>query len=590
MVTNAAPPTAPAHVPQPRRTLQDFEPLLPAEALVLRAAAAGDIAKIGYRRPRVPGAATAAAAAAAPELRVRAEFVGFLARGGAAGAHIHGRRLQIMGAFIVGRLDLACASVPTSLWLYRCAFAAAPLLDAARIAGSVTFADCSMPGLHAQACRIDAELALNAGCSIDGDVLLMHARIGRDLNCERLRLRGSGSAANATRRRLDADSTRIGGDVLLTDGFEAVGEVRFMAARIGGDFRAGNARLTADLDDIGARGVALDLDRCRVGGSVRLDAGFSAAGQVRLQRARIGGDLDCSGAGFDAAGDASWGDNSAALLLDRARIGGALNLRQLQGPLQGASLADARAGALLDDASTWGQHHILDGFRYTRLDAGAPTDAAMRLDWLGRQYAAHLGADFRPDPWHRLIKVLRHMGRGPSARDVAIGRERHLRRAGRIGLGAPPGLRWIARIGHDVFGALAGYGHRPLRLVASAGVVWLLCGGLYWAAAERGALAPSAALLLAEPHLAACRPDCAQWPVTLPEFQPLLYSLDVLVPLADLQQERHWAPARDVLARDLEAWIGTPPLLLLIWAEALCGWVATLALLASLAKLTRRDR
>lgn len=576
MVTDAARgPAAP-----PRRALCDFEPLLPAEQIVLRATAAGDIAKVGYRRPHAP----------APDVRLRAGFLDFLARGGGEGTRIHGRRLQIVGAFIVGRVDLACTRVPMSLWLYRCAFASAPLLDGARVAGSVTFADCAMPGLQAQACRIDGELALNAGCHIDGDLLLMHARVGRDLNCERMHLRGGGQAGPPLRRRLDADSARIGGDVVLTDGFEAVGEVRFMAARIGGDFRAGSARLAADLDESGARGVALDLDRARVAGSVRLDAGFSAAGQVRLQRARIDGDLDCSGAAFDAAGDASWGENSAALLLDRARIGGSLNLRQLQGPLQGASLADARAGALLDDASTWGQHHVLDGFTYTRLATGAPTDAPMRLDWLERQLAAHLGADFRPDPWRRLIQVLHHMGRGPSARDVAIGRERHLRRAGLIGLGAPPALRWLARLGHDVFGVFAGYGHRPLRLVASAAVVWLLCGGLYWNAAERGAFAPSAALVLAEPRLAKCRPACTQLPLTVTPFQPFLYSLDVLVPLIDLRQERHWAPARDALASDAEAWIGVPPLLLLIWTEALCGWIASVALLFSLARRAHRER
>ena len=573
MVTEATPAATSPRATPPRLALRDFEPLLPAEQIVLRAAAAGDIAKVGYRRPRAPNAG----------VRLRAAFLDFLARGGDDGAPVHGRRLQIMGAFIVGRIDLGCAGVPMSLWLYRCGFGAAPLLDGARVAGSVTFADCALPGLQAQACRIDGELALNAGCHIDGDVLLMHARVGRDLNCERMRLRGSDQTGSPSRYRFDAGSARIDGDVVLTDGFEAVGEVRFMAARIGGDFRAGSARLAADLDDAGARGVALDLDRARVGGSVRLDAGFSAAGQVRLQRARIDGDLDCSGAAFDAAGDASWGDNSAALLLDRARIGGSLNLRQLQGPLQGASLADARAGALLDDASTWGQHHVLDGFRYTRLASGAPTDAPARLDWLERQHAAHLGADFRPDPWRRLIQVLHRMGHGTSARDVAIGRERHLRRAGLIGLGAPPALRWLARLGHDMFGVLAGYGHRPLRLVASVGVVWLLCAGLYWGAAERGALAPSAALLLAEPRLAQCRPACTQLPLTVAPFQPLLYSLDVLLPLVDLHQRRHWVPTRGALWSEVEAWIGTPPLLLLVWAEALCGWIAALVLLTSLA-------
>jgi hypothetical protein len=173
---------------------------------------------------------------------------------------------------------------------------------------------------------------------------------------------------------------------------------------------------------------------------------------------------------------------------------------------------------------------------------------------------------------------------------VAIGRERHLRRAGLIGRDAPHALRWLAGLAHDGFGLVAGYGYRPLRLLASAVVVWLLFGGVYWAAAQRGALAPSAVLVAAEPRLAPCRPDCAQLPVTMPGFAPLVYSLDVLMPLVDLQQARHWAPTRNAWAPEVEGWSGTPLLQMLTWLEAACGWLIGLTLLASLTGLTDRDR
>jgi len=254
------------------------------------------------------------------------------------------------------------------------------------------------------------------------------------------------------------------------------------------------------------------------------------------------------------------------------------------------ALADARVGALVDDASTWGLHHVLDGFAYRRFAGAAPTEAAPRLAWLAGQIATHLGEDFRPDPWRRLIRVLRRTGHGRSARDVAIGRERHLRRAGLIGRGAPPALRGIAGVLHDGFGLVAGYGYRPMRLLASAAVVWALFGVLYGAAAERGALAPNAALVTAEPRLAPCRPDCTQLPVTMPAFAPLIYSLDVLLPVVDLQQTRHWKPVRNALAPEVERWSGTPLLQMLMWIEAACGWLIGLTLLASLTGLTNRDR
>lgn len=559
-------------------TLQPFEPLWPAELIVLQAAAAGAIAKVGFQRPQGPS----------PNTRVRAAFLGFLARGGGAGAPVGGRRLQVVGAWIEGRLDLAWARVPMSLWLYRCTFQAAPVLEGARIAGSLSFPDCALPGLNAESCEVDGDLALNSGCRVDGELLLTRATVGRDLNCDRMRL-GGGQDRRQPAGRLVADGATIAGDVLLTGGFEAAGEVRFKAARIGGDLRAGNAHLTAGLDAAGTRGVALDLDRSQVGGSVRLDAGFSAAGQVRMQQARIEGDLDGSRAAFDAVGDARWGDHSAALLLDRAQIGGALVLRHLQDPLQGASLVDAQVGTLADDASTWGQHHVLDGFAYRRFAADAPTDAPGRLDWLTHQRAAHLGDDFRPDPWRRLIDVLRRTGHEHSAGSVAIGRERHLRRAGLIGRCAPRAQRGLARLAHGLFGLLAGYGHRPLRLLACAIVVWLACSGVYWAAAERGAMAPSAALRLAEPRLAHCPPDCEALPNTVPAFQPFVYSLDVLLPLLDLQQVRYWAPVRPADTRSAAGWRGPPPLTLLTWLEALCGWSLIGVGLTMLARSTRRD-
>ena len=551
----------PPHTTAPK--LQDFEPLLLAELVVLRAAAQGSIAKVGYQRPRSP----------TPDVRLRAEFLAFLARGGGDGAPVVGGRLQVLGACVIGKLDLSHTRVPVSLWMYRCVFGAAPVFDGAHITGSLSFPDSALPGLQADSCRIDGELELNSGCSMHGELRLSRAVIGRDLNCERMHQQMSTKFANTLPCRLIADGVQIGGDAIFSGGADAVGEIRFHAARIRGDLRASGARLSAELDAGGARGVALNLDRARIGGHVMLDAGFSAAGQVRLQRARIGGDLDATGADFDAVGDAGWGD-TAAVLMDRAQIGGALILRQLHRPLEGTSLIDARAGTLIDDSQTWGAHHALDGFAFSRFGTEAPTDATMRLGWLATQRTTHFGDDFRPEPWRRVIKVLRRMGRDHSADDVAIGRERHLRRSGLIGLGTPAPVRWLPRLGHALFGAFTGYGHRPLRLLAATAVLWLACAGAYWGAAEAGLMTPTPQ----QPSQQIAR--------TQTHLRPLAYSLDVLLPLIDLHQQRRWTPA----VRDDD--IASPAMLVLAltWFEALCGWLATLTMLAIATGLTDRDR
>jgi hypothetical protein len=526
-------------------TLADFEPLSRAERLLLEAFTHAGIARVGYRRPAAP----------TPDVTVRAAFLAFLARGAGDRAGAHGKRIEMLGAWVQGRFSVQGAAVPVGLWLYRCVFDSAPVFDGARWAGSIGFPDCALPALHAEGCTIAGALTLNAGCSVLGEVRLSHSSILHDLNLERARLGGGFDAPATGKRPLVADGLRVGGDVLLGKGFEAAGEVRFVGASIEGDLRATGAQLHGSVDADGARQVALNLDRAHVAGDVSLDRGFSAAGTVRLKRVRIGGDLDATDAAFDVVGDASWSEG-AALLLDGARIRGALRLCRLQTPLLGATLADARVGSLVDDASTWGQRHVLDGFRYARLADAAPTDAAFRRGWLARQRPAHLGADFRLDPWRQAIKVMRRMGHGADAAALAVGRENWLRDIGRIGAGQPRALRWLVRLGHRIFGWVAGYGHQPLRLLALTAGVWLVCAWVYQFGAAQGLHAPA---------------------------NPWLYSLERLVPMLDLLQGRQFAaaPAPGPWGDLLHA---------VMVLEGLLGWAAGLALIATLAGWADRDR
>jgi hypothetical protein len=525
--------------------LDGFGRLRRAERLLVRACSSGDIAKISLRRPERSSAETS----------IRASLLAFIARGG---LQLRGRRLQLMGAWIEGRLDLGDASIAGSLWFYRCRFDAAVLLDGARVAGSAVFAGCHLSGLMAEACTIAHDLTLNAGCVVDNDLRLSRAQVGGNLDCSRLDLRGSGEPGTP-RRPLVADGLRVGGDVRLVDGFQAVGEVRFGGARIGGDLHA-SGQFNGNAVAEGRRGAALSLDRIMVQGSVRFDSSFGAAGCVAMRRARIGGDLDATGASFDWLGDASWED-SATLVLDRAHIRGALILRELRTPLLGASFVDARVGTLTDDRSTWGERLALDGFDYSRFGEGAPLDSVFRTGWLERQEPAHLKAQFRMQPWRRLIRVLRRMGHEHRAGSIALRRERWLRRVGWVGAWAPPALRWLPRAGHALLGLLAGHGYRPGRLVAWLAVVWLLCGGLYWAASESASSSHAA-------------------PATDSTLGPFAYSLDRLLPLVDLGQGTTWPAGPD--------W--THALRWVAYFESGFGWIAALLLLASIAGWVDRDR
>jgi hypothetical protein len=546
MSTSFAPRSGAAHLLPAARNLNDFGELSRAERLLLAACAEGGIARVGYRRPKAGSA----------DNMLRGEFLAFLARGGDAGAPVAGGRVELLGAWVSGCLDLRGASVPVGLWLFRCGFETAPRLDRARCDADVDFADCGLPGLRAADCHIAGELALNSGTSVHGQVFLARALLGLGLRCERAQVGHVGLVQPA----LLADGARIGGRVVLGDGFVAHGAVRLVGARVDGDLRASGASLTGRVDADGERHGALVLDRIVVTGNVQLGVGFSAAGRVSLRRARIDGDLDASESSFDVLGDASW-NRGAPLNLDHARVGGALKLCRLEAPLAGASLRHARVGQLVDDATTWGDGQLLEGFRYARLGAGAPLDARFREAWLARQPKPHLHDEFLQQPWCQAIKVLRRMGRDDSAAAVAMAREARLRQIGRIGATAPGALRWLPRLLHRLYGVFAGYGHQPWRLALALLVLWLGGAAAYGVAADAGLLAQGEA------------------------FSPLLFSLGQMLPALELQQQA-WSPPAAAPAE-------LPWRVALQWlmaAQAVSGWLACLALIATLSGWTERQR
>ena len=544
--------------------LSSFQPLRPAEQLVVRAFLEDDIARIGLRRPLVPSI----------DITVRGALVAHLARSGGAGEGPP-HRVQIVGAWIEGQVNLRDASIAESLWFFRCVFDASPRFDGARIAGSLSFPGCLLPGLRADDCTIAGDLALNAGCIVRLDVRLARTTVGRNLNLGRAQLRSGDRVDMQVPRRLIADDARIAGDALFTDGFEADGDVRLVGLRVVGDLRASSARLSGHVNGDGQRGDALNLDLAHVAGSVVLDKGFSAAGSVRLKRAQIDGDLDCTQAAFDAFNDMGW-RGAVAFAIDRARIGGSLVLARLKQPLSRATLAGTSVGTLHDDDTSWGESLVLDGFAYRQLAAPAPASSGFRIEWLSRQEPAHMGRDFRAQPWHQLIRVFQRMGLPAAARDVAVAREVQLRRVGRVGAGSPQRLRWLPRLAHRAFGLLAGYGHRPWRPVAAMLLVWLGCAAVYSIAAERGAIAPTATWQANERAL----------PPSYPAFNPLAYSLELLVPFVDLQQRRLWSVAGERAASD--GW-GTAARFV-AWHEAVLGWAGWLLMALCLMSALNRRR
>lgn len=128
----------------------------------------------------------------------------------------------------------------------------------------------------------------------EGQVILTGAHVGGNLEFTGAQL------SNASGAALYADSLQVAQAMLLDGGFTATGAgqdgaVRMPGVHIGGSFQCDGAILRND------SGPGLRAFRLQVDGDMYLTGGFTATGSkdrgaVRLTNARIGGNLDCSGA------------------------------------------------------------------------------------------------------------------------------------------------------------------------------------------------------------------------------------------------------------------------------------------------------
>jgi sRNA-binding regulator protein Hfq len=610
------------------RTLAEFQPLQPAEKLLLGACADGLLAEIGQDRPTER----------TDDNAVRAEFLRFLVLGGDDDAPVHEQGVRLQGAWVEGVLNLSNALIPFGLSCLKCYFEQPLESMGSRFQGLVSLSGSYLPGWWADRANLNGSVFLRDGFKASGEVRLLGAQIEGNVDCSKAEFEGKEGDA------LSVDGAKVAGDVFLRDGFKASGEVRLLGAQIDGDVDCSKAKFDGKEGDAlsmngaevrgsvflrdgfkasgavslpgvqiggslscskaefdGKEGDALSMDGAKVAGDVFLRDGFKASGEVRLVGAQIDGDVDCSKAEFDGKG-------GHALSLERASVRGAFFFRRLLAPVQHVNLTGASVSILADDLEAWGEGVVLDGFTYVRIGGGADTDAQSREVWLDRQCVRHSGKDgqgddFRPQPWRQLQKVLHDMGHAEGARQVAIAFEHRLRRANLIGQ-APQhwGVvrRWCylyTSLGfHWLFYVLIGYGYRPLRLATWMFAVWLFCAVVYWYAALQGVMGPSNPLVFQNSKYANCQSNwylCETLPEEYTGFSPLTYSLDVILPLVNLQQESDWAPLiptpKVVWWEELgRHWTLKHLVRGVLWLEIIFGWVASLLLVAVVSGLTKR--
>jgi hypothetical protein len=534
---------------QARKKFTD-PPLSAAEERVVRAAPDGSVADCrgdlgGGSNPENANGTGEAPDETWPETRnVRADLIRWLCVDSGARRRVDPRGVRILGARIKGRLDLRFTNILFPIFLVRC-----------RLEESLELRSAKMPALSlegswtraigADELKLEGSLYLMRGFHAEGEVRLVGATIGGGLIAEG----GTFKNLNQKEYALIVDRAEVAGSVFLSDGFRAEGEVRLVGTTIGGNLSAGGGTFRKP------EGMALNADRIKVHGSVSLRRRFAADGVVRLHGAEVDGQLQVLDAWLDR------------LDLDSARITGPFLWQNIHKDRKdykdrhpdfpdkewkpSLDLTDAKTGALADQSSSWPEKErlFLDGFVYDRIDAlpdekatidASPVDAATaaaaptapkarsiakeRLRWLRLQPEAE---GYTPQPYEQLIAVLRQMGHEHQVAKIAIAKQKDLRKRGNLGL-----LGWI-RSWFLYFAV--GYGYRAWLAFVWLSLLIVVGSCVFSRAYSANVLVPSEQAAYMEYE----NSKMVKLSPPYPRFQPLLYSLDVILPF-DLGQKSHW--------------------------------------------------
>jgi hypothetical protein len=185
------------------------------------------------------------------------------------------RRVRLTGARITGKLDLHSAALTRSLVLRQCVLTQQVVLEDAD-AFAVEFPGSGVPGLDAAGMRCRGSVDLSAGFTAEGEVRLLAAQIGGQLACHGGTFRNPGGVA------LNCDGLTVDQGMLCRDGFTAEGEVRLIGARIAGVLSCNGGTFR------NPGGDALSCDGLTVDQAMFCRDGFTAEGVVRPRVHRRG--------------------------------------------------------------------------------------------------------------------------------------------------------------------------------------------------------------------------------------------------------------------------------------------------------------
>jgi hypothetical protein len=477
---------------------------------------------------------------------IRASLLRWLCTDPQAASQVAPKGLYLRRAAIVGALDLNGARLEFRIAFRTCSLDAIWLNDA-RVR-SVLLDDSTCEEIRAERAEISGSvlgrsISETDRCVIRQGVSLLRTTITGDVD-----LSGAHVGCSPAGVAVDLQRARVGGSVFLRrqltlgaedpprPNFTAAGGLSLRYARIEGALDCGGAIIARSPAAAREPPPSLDAEKLTAG-AILLNRSFSAERGVRLSNAVIDGPVVCLGSRFGGRGFLAYGMRvDGSLVWAHPRVAGEAEVSLAYATLQSLEYSPdgwPAAGRLWLTGLTYENlHRRLDerdlarGMRHA--DVSDFLDV-IRLQTREAREAAH--SRYSPQPYEQLATVLRKQGQDRAARDVLIARtDDHVARRA-----------WPVRGAMRILRETVGYGYRPLRVLWAALIV-VAVGSLIFRLG-RGSFQP-----VGQHH---------------PPFSPVAFSLDALLPIIDLGQERAW-----VVDTPEAGWLA-----IYYWCHVCIGWL-----------------
>jgi hypothetical protein len=342
------------------------------------------------------------------ERDIRAAMIRWLAADSKARARVDPKGVRVIGARIVGPLDLSDIHVPFAIALVQCSIPERMGLESTNIP-FFDLAGSRIGEIFGPNMTVEGDLDIGydnypfGDTWASGEVYLEGAKVGGNASF------GGGHFVHSKveplgwgaelKKALDLNKSEIKGELALCCGFESHGAVILDGAKIGTLDLVASHLINPNNVALTAMNMSVDRDvvfRPFQGDSPEAD------GEMNFVTARVGTNFVVDHASFRGRAGERHG-----LVADGLNVGNGFTWHDVS--LENGAVLDLRGavvGALLDQERSWPSAGklLIDGLTYKEFGPESPSDAASRLKWL------HLQPGFRAQPSQQLANVLRDNG------------------------------------------------------------------------------------------------------------------------------------------------------------------------------------